>query len=122
MLNAVDAAARGATIETRTEMVTRRAPRQAAGRVTLRDADAARCSEIAAKVLVNAAGPWVAELLTDRLGLPVDAPVRLVKGSHIVVPRLFTHDRAYIFQNADGRIVFAIPYERRLHADRHDRP
>jgi glycerol-3-phosphate dehydrogenase len=60
---------------------------------------------------VNAAGPWVAELLTERLGLPVDAPVRLVKGSHIIVPRLFTHDRAYIFQNADGRIVFAIPYE-----------
>ena len=47
--------------------------------------------------------------------------VRLVKGSHIVVPRLFEHDRAYIFQNADGRIVFAIPYEQRLHADRHHR-
>jgi glycerol-3-phosphate dehydrogenase len=61
--------------------------------------------------LVNATGPWVADFLTSRLGLPVDAPVRLVKGSHIIVPRLFEHDRAYIFQNADGRIVFAIPYE-----------
>jgi glycerol-3-phosphate dehydrogenase len=68
--------------------------------------------EIAARIIVNAAGPWVGEVLSDRLGLPPDAPVRLVKGSHIVVPRLFKHDRAYIFQNADNRIVFAIPYER----------
>jgi glycerol-3-phosphate dehydrogenase len=50
-------------------------------------------------------------VMTSRLGLPVDAPVRLVKGSHIIVPKLFAHDRAYIFQNADKRIVFAIPYE-----------
>ena len=62
-------------------------------------------------MLVNAAGPWVGELMSERLGLPDDAPVRLVKGSHIVVPKHFEHDRAYIFQNADGRIIFAIPYE-----------
>jgi glycerol-3-phosphate dehydrogenase len=109
VLNAVDAAKRGATIETRTEMV-RAERRDNTWVVTLRD-EAGALREISAKVLVNAAGPWVAELLTERLGLPVDAPVRLVKGSHIIVPRLFTHDRAYIFQNADGRIVFAIPYE-----------
>jgi glycerol-3-phosphate dehydrogenase len=48
----------------------------------------------------------------DRVGATLDAPIRLVKGSHIVVPKLFDHDRAYIFQNADRRIVFAIPYER----------
>ena len=72
---------------------------------------AAGSREIAAKVLVNAAGPWVGEVMAERVGLPLDAPIRLVKGSHIVVPRLFAHDRAYIFQNADGRIVFAIPYE-----------
>lgn len=109
VLNAVDAAQRGARIETRTEMVSA-VRRDRNWVVTLRDENGA-LKEISAKVLVNAAGPWVAELLTDRLGLPVDAPVRLVKGSHIIVPRLFTHDRAYIFQNADGRIVFAIPYE-----------
>jgi glycerol-3-phosphate dehydrogenase len=109
VLNAVDAAKRGATIETRTEMV-RAERRDKNWVVTLRDETGA-LKEISAKVLVNAAGPWVAELLTDRLGLPVDAPVRLVKGSHIIVPRLFAHNRAYIFQNADGRIVFAIPYE-----------
>jgi glycerol-3-phosphate dehydrogenase len=109
VLNAVDAAKRGATIETRTEMV-RAERRDKNWVVTLRD-ESGMLKEISARVLVNAAGPWVAELLTDRIGLPVDAPVRLVKGSHIIVPRLFTHDRAYIFQNADGRIVFAIPYE-----------
>jgi glycerol-3-phosphate dehydrogenase len=60
--------------------------------------------------LVNAAGPWVADV-ARRVGGAPHAPVRLVKGSHIVVPRPFAHDRAYIFQNADGRVVFAIPYE-----------
>ena len=109
ILNAVDAAARGAAIETRVEMM--KAERRAAGwRVLVRDGGGG-LREIGAKILVNAAGPWVAEVMAERLGLPLDAPVRLVKGSHIVVPRLFAHDRAYIFQNADGRIVFAIPYE-----------
>jgi glycerol-3-phosphate dehydrogenase len=111
VLNAMDAAARGAVVETRTEMV--KAERRSGGwRVTLRDTASGAQREIGAKVLVNAAGPWVAELTAERLGLPLDAPVRLVKGSHIVVPKIFEHDRAYIFQNADNRIVFAIPYER----------
>jgi glycerol-3-phosphate dehydrogenase len=109
VLNALDAAERGATIKTRTEMV-KAERRDGLWAVTLRG-EGGGLREILARALVNAAGPWVAELLTERLGLPVDAPVRLVKGSHIIVPRLFTHDRAYIFQNADGRIVFAIPYE-----------
>ena len=66
---------------------------------------------IAARVLVNAAGPWVEEVSTAGLGLEQPGRVRLVQGSHIVVPKLFDHDRAYIFQRPDGRIVFAIPYE-----------
>jgi glycerol-3-phosphate dehydrogenase len=61
--------------------------------------------------LVNAAGPWISDVMAHRLATPARAALRLVKGSHIVVPQLFTHDRAYIFQNADGRIVFAIPYQ-----------
>ena len=110
VLNAMDAAARGAIVETRTEML--KAERRSGGwRVTLRDARSGAQREIGAKVLVNAAGPWVAELTAERLGLPLSAPVRLVKGSHIVVPKIFDHDRAYIFQHADKRIVFAIPYE-----------
>jgi glycerol-3-phosphate dehydrogenase len=66
---------------------------------------------VSARVLVNAAGPWVARVNDAVLGQPTDAPVRLVKGSHIVVPRLFEHDHAYTFQSGDGRVVFAIPYE-----------
>ena len=87
VLNAMDAAARGAVVETRTEMVKaeRRAGALGASRCATRRAG--RMREIGAKALVNAAGPWVAELMTERLGLPVDAPVRLVKGSHIVVPQ-----------------------------------
>ncbi|MCX7308460.1 MAG: FAD-dependent oxidoreductase, partial [Afipia sp.] len=68
-------------------------------------------STIAARVLINAGGPWVAEVLSQRAGIDAKAKVRLVQGSHIVVPRLYDHDRAYTFQNADGRVVFAIPYQ-----------
>jgi glycerol-3-phosphate dehydrogenase len=111
VLNAMDAASRGATVETRTEML--KAERRAGlWVITLRDSASGVTRQVSARTLVNAAGPWVAEVTTERLGLPVNAPVRLVKGSHIIVPKLFGHDRAYIFQNADGRIVFAIPYER----------
>ena len=68
---------------------------------------------IRARALVNAAGPWVAEVAGSVHPRPTcRRPVRLVKGSHIVVPRLYDHDGCYIFQNADGRILFAIPYER----------
>ncbi|MBN8511019.1 MAG: glycerol-3-phosphate dehydrogenase, partial [Burkholderiales bacterium] len=66
---------------------------------------------VAARALVNATGPWAAAWLRTALGRGAPKPLRLVKGSHIVVPRLFTHDRAYILQGADRRIVFAIPYE-----------
>ena len=63
-----------------------------------------------ARVLVNAGGPFVARILSSVLKHQAVTPVRLVKGSHIVVPRLYAHDRCYIFQNADGRVCFAIPY------------
>ena len=86
VLNAIDAAARGAVDRDAHRDGEGRAPRRRSGVVTLRDDETGALREITAKVLVNAAGPWVAELLTERLGLPVDAPVRLVKGSHIVVP------------------------------------
>ena len=108
VLNAVDAAERGAAIRPRTRCVAaqRRADHW---RLTL---DAGGRRETAtARIVVNAAGPWVAQVNESLLKLPASAPVRLVKGSHIVVPKLFDHDRAYIFQHADGRVVFAIPYE-----------
>ena len=111
VLNALDAAERSAVITPRTRCIS--APRDAEGwTLELEDVPSGRRSEIRARVLVNAAGPWVSDVISQRIGSNAPARVRLVKGSHIIVPRLFEHDRAYIFQNADGRIVFAIPYER----------
>ncbi|EJF90244.1 hypothetical protein ME3_00796 [Bartonella melophagi K-2C] len=66
---------------------------------------------ICASYIANMAGPWVNHVLSNVLDYKEHSPVRLVKGSHIVVPSLYTHDRAYIFQNNDGRIIFSIPYQ-----------
>ncbi|MCL4167922.1 UNVERIFIED_CONTAM: hypothetical protein GTU68_022534, partial [Idotea baltica] len=63
------------------------------------------------KILVNAAGPWVEDVIRDVAGLAPQSGVRLVKGSHIVLDKLYTHDKCYFFQGNDGRIIFAIPYE-----------
>ncbi|MDR3529807.1 MAG: glycerol-3-phosphate dehydrogenase [Rhodopila sp.] len=106
VLNARDAAARGADIRTRTECLAAR-PVDGTWSLTLGSGEEAR-----ARVLVNAAGPWVSKFLAGALGQNAPTRVRLVKGSHIVVRRLFPHDRCYIFQNRDGRVCFAIPYER----------
>lgn len=70
--------------------------------------------EVAARGLVNAAGPWVREVLGGALGFNQSPGVRLVKGSHIVVPRLYRGDHAFILQNDDRRVVFVIPYEGRF--------
>jgi glycerol-3-phosphate dehydrogenase len=110
VLNARDAAERGAEIATRTRAVS--AARDGdAWRLTVEDIANGGRREVQAHTLVNAAGPWVANVLTDVLHATAPAKVRLVQGSHIVVPKLFGHDRAYLFQNADNRIFFAIPYE-----------
>ena len=68
--------------------------------------------EVKARAVVNASGPWAVKFLQQAAQHPADRNLRLIKGSHIVVPRLFEHQHAYIFQHPDGRIVFAIPYER----------
>ncbi len=108
-LNAVDAGERGATIRTRARLVDAR--RGADGwAATVEEANGERRT-VAARVLVNAAGPWVAEVLGRTSGARNDRGVRLVKGSHIVVPRLYEGDHALMLQNDDRRIVFAIPYE-----------
>jgi glycerol-3-phosphate dehydrogenase len=104
--NACDAAARGADIRPRTRCV-RAIHQEGIWHLTLSgDATAA------ARVLVNAGGPHVGHVLREVVGQNAPRRVRLVKGSHIVVPSLWQHDRSYILQNADGRICFAIPYER----------
>jgi glycerol-3-phosphate dehydrogenase len=66
---------------------------------------------VTARVLVNAAGPWIGELLDERLGRRSGRAMRLVKGSHIVVPRMYAGEQAYVLQNRDRRIVFVIPYQ-----------
>ena len=109
-LNARDAAARGAVIRTRTK-VTSAVRDGALWVLTTSDQRTGKSDTVRARALVNAAGPWVAEVLTGALRSNSKARVRQVQGSHIIVPRVFKHDRAYIFQNADGRIIFAIPYE-----------
>lgn len=108
VLNAVDAAQRGAEVRTRTQLV--QAERHAGQWIaTLRDATSEH--QVRAKVVINAAGPWVGELF-DRLGgVRSRRRVRLVKGSHIVLPRLYAGEHAYVIQNPDGRVVFAIPFE-----------
>jgi glycerol-3-phosphate dehydrogenase len=104
MLNAMDAANNGAEIAVRTTLDSAR-----------RDGDLWRASlsdgrTVAARALVNAAGPWVHQML-GKLGVNAKSDVRLVKGSHIVVPRLHDGDHAYMLQQPDRRIVFAIPYQ-----------
>ena len=110
VLNARDAANRGAVVRPRTRAL-KAVRRGADWALTVEDAVTGVTETIRGRILVNAAGPWVEQVLAHAIGVNAHAKVRLVQGSHIVVPRLYDHDRAYIFQNADGRIVFAIPYE-----------
>ena len=113
MLNALGAAELGATVLTRHKFLA--AERQGGSWHIETKAAHGEVVRTEAKALVNAAGPWVEKTLnactTDR---KTASSVRLVKGSHILVPRLYGHDLAYTFQNADGRIVFSIPYEGRF--------
>jgi glycerol-3-phosphate dehydrogenase len=103
-LNAVAAAEKGAESATRTELLSAR-----------RDGDAWEAAlsggrTVRAGILVNAAGPWVSEVLNKRLETEAEAHVRLIKGSHIVTPRLYEGEHAFILQQPDGRVVFALPY------------
>jgi glycerol-3-phosphate dehydrogenase len=110
VLTARDAADRGADIRIRSRAVE---IRQVDGiwQVTVENTFSGERSTIKARVLVNAGGPWVEDVLASGAGVNAKAKVRLVQGSHIVVPKLYAHDRAYMFQNSDGRIVFVIPYQ-----------
>ncbi|WP_367159527.1 glycerol-3-phosphate dehydrogenase [Kozakia baliensis] len=110
VLNAMDAAQRGAEIYTHTRLTgAKRGPDM--WEATIENLSDNSTRVVKARAIVNAAGPWVASLLHDTLHIPSRNNVRLVKGSHIVVPKLFEGSQAYILQNPDKRIVFAIPYE-----------
>lgn len=110
VMNALDAAEHGAIIETGKQVISARVE-DGLWLVRLRDRDTGAESEASARLLVNAAGPWVDHVIGVLPGNEHPKNVRQVQGSHIVVPKLFEHDRCYIFQNADQRIIFAIPYE-----------
>ena len=105
ILNAMDAVERGARIHTHCKLTSARVE----DGIWVAQTEA---GPIRARALVNAAGPWVAEVLSQKLGLNTEKSVRLVKGSHIVTKRLYEGEFAFILQNPDGRIVFVIPYER----------
>ncbi|MEJ8630290.1 glycerol-3-phosphate dehydrogenase [Sphingomonas sp. I4] len=111
-LNALDAQERGARIETRTRLIDAR--REGAGWSATVAAEGGTPRTVQARALVNAAGPWVADVIGRTHGTRRDRGVRLVKGSHIVLPRLYEGDHAFMLQNDDRRIVFAIPYEGRF--------
>ncbi|MGJ5075362.1 glycerol-3-phosphate dehydrogenase [Bradyrhizobium oligotrophicum] len=110
VLTARDAADRGAVIRTRAR-ATEIHQDGSHWLVTTENTQTGERETIKARALVNAAGPWVEQVLATGAGVNAKAKVRLVQGSHIVVRKLYDHDRAYIFQNADGRIIFAIPYQ-----------
>ena len=110
VLNAMDAAEHGADVRTRTRLIHARRDGDL-WRAAILNEDGER--EVRARMLVNAAGPWVGDIIA-RAGARSRRTLRLVKGSHIVLPRLYEGDHAFMLQNPDRRIVFAIPYEGRF--------
>ena len=108
VLNAQDAAERGAVIMPRTKVVAARRDGDI-WRITLDTADGPK--DVTARGLVNAGGPWVEDIIRGKVHINATEGIRLVRGSHIVTKRLFDHDKSYFFQGEDGRIIFAIPYE-----------
>ncbi|WP_343081428.1 glycerol-3-phosphate dehydrogenase [Ostreiculturibacter nitratireducens] len=110
VLNARDAQARGAEILTRTRVLSARRTGEL-WEVRLEDTQTGETQTRRARMLVNAGGPWVGDVIHDVAGIDSREGVRLVRGSHIVTRKLFDHDKCYFFQGADGRIIFAISYE-----------
>lgn len=110
VLNARDAERRGARIMTRTKVVEVER-HESHWVITTENSQSGEREQHLAKAIVNAAGPWVEDIIQNKIRLDTSEGVRLVRGSHIVTRKLFDHDRAYFFQGSDGRIIFAIPYE-----------
>jgi len=111
VLNAQDASDKGADIRVRTLLIS---ANRSKGIWTLNilDKNSGKESSVQAKALVNASGPWLDTLLSQISHIKTAKHIRMVKGSHIIVEKLFDHERAYLFQNSDGRIIFAIPFQK----------
>jgi glycerol-3-phosphate dehydrogenase len=112
VLNALDLAKRGGTVKLRTPLVAARRD-DGAWDVQLQDLQTGESLAARGKALVNAAGPWVEEVLR-RTGRNAENRVRLIKGSHIVVKKFWEGDQAYFLQNVDNRVIFVNPYENDL--------
>ncbi len=110
ILNAMDAHERGADIHTRTKVVSARQT-QDLWEIDLQATNTGKSRTVFAKLIVNAGGPWVDDILKQSMGKNDVKNIRLVQGSHIVIRKKFDHPKAYFFQNSDERIFFAIPYE-----------
>lgn len=110
VLNAQDAKARGATISVGTKMLSA-TRKDGLWLVTLENQQTGEVQTVKARMLVNAGGPWVGDIIGQKVQVNTTEGVRLVRGSHIVTRQLFEHDKCYFFQGSDGRIIFAIPYE-----------
>ncbi|MEE9346963.1 MAG: glycerol-3-phosphate dehydrogenase [Robiginitomaculum sp.] len=112
ILNAVDAMEHGAIISTRTKVLDIRA-KESSYEIDISKRGGAT-QTVTAKGIINSAGPWVEEVLTKIGRKDKGSGVRLIKGSHLITRQLFSGDKSYIFQNGDGRIIFAIPYEKKF--------
>ncbi|MGG6894959.1 MULTISPECIES: glycerol-3-phosphate dehydrogenase [Rhizobium] len=110
VLNALDAAAKGAQILTRTACISARRD-QSGWTVQMRDQHSGEVRTVRAKALVNASGPWVNDIIHRVAGSNSSRSVRLVKGSHIIVPKFWNGQQAYLVQNHDKRVIFINPYE-----------
>ncbi len=110
VLNARDAEARGAKIMTRTKVVQVERVSDV-WHITTEDQTSGEICVSVARMLINAGGPWVEDIIRNVARINSTESVRLVRGSHIVTRKLFDHDKCYFFQGEDGRIIFAIPYE-----------
>tara|TARA_R110002124_G_scaffold48148_9_gene142441 strand:- start:3754 stop:5376 length:1623 start_codon:yes stop_codon:yes gene_type:complete len=110
VLNARDAQARGATINTRTK-VTAAAQVNGIWQVSVEDTNKGETRVVNARMLINAGGPWVEDIIRNTVRINSAESTRLVRGSHIVTKKLYDHDKCYFFQGNDGRIIFTIPYE-----------
>lgn len=108
--SALDAAEKGAAIHTRTEC-THAVRKDGAWTVTLKDADTGIERTVRARALVNAAGPWVNDIVERVDNATTSRGIRLVKGSHIIVPKFWSGMQAYLIQNTDKRVIFINPYE-----------
>ncbi len=109
VLNALSAKEKGAEIAVNTECVSARRDGDV-WKVETRDHKTGETKHYSADMVINAAGPWVDAVLGSAFGKNDSKNVRMVQGSHIVMPKMYDHDNCYIFQNGDGRIIFAIPY------------